>query len=159
MTSLKRSRYRSACMQISKKSECPCNIIPAATNAPRTDVAALVTHPLPPLIEASEVPNHAVRWWESHVWWRGLKQNCEARMARAIFLAVAISHDVKSRTSPPPHMSLPPPHRHYRTSTTASISTEASPGNDTMPIAARACLPLSPKTSTKRSEAPFMTLG
>src|SRR6266568_3206800 len=45
------------------------------------------------------------------------------------------------------------------TSNSPSTSTAASSGSDATPTVVRACRPLSPNTSTIRSEAPFMTLG
>jgi hypothetical protein len=47
----------------------------------------------------------------------------------------------------------------HRTATTIWISTIACRGRAATPIAARAWRPYSPKTSTKRSEAPLMTFG
>src|ERR1700735_5329252 len=45
------------------------------------------------------------------------------------------------------------------TSNRPSTSTAASAGNAATPTVERACLPLSPKTATMRSEAPFITFG
>src|SRR5208282_5867591 len=45
------------------------------------------------------------------------------------------------------------------TSSTAATSTATFTGSEPEPTAKRACLPASPNTSTKRSEAPFTTLG
>src|ERR1700734_1844427 len=47
----------------------------------------------------------------------------------------------------------------HRTATTIWISTIAFRGRAATPMAARAWLPYSPKTSTSRSEAPLITLG
>jgi hypothetical protein len=43
--------------------------------------------------------------------------------------------------------------------TMPSISTEICIGSEPMPTAERACLPLSPNTSTNRSDKPLATLG
>ena len=45
----------------------------------------------------------------------------------------------------------------YSISTISSISTAIPIGNEAMPTADRACLPRSPKTSTIKSEKPFIT--
>ena len=45
------------------------------------------------------------------------------------------------------------------TSTIISISQAILRGKELVPIAARACLPLSPKTSTIKSENPLITSG
>src|SRR5207244_4223682 len=49
--------------------------------------------------------------------------------------------------------------RAQATSNRPSTSTAASTGSAATPTVVRACLPLSAKTSTMRSEAPFITLG
>ena len=49
--------------------------------------------------------------------------------------------------------------RHHATSKIASTSTAQSSGNSATPTVVRACRPLSPSTSTIRSEAPFITAG
>ena len=50
-------------------------------------------------------------------------------------------------------------HEPYSTSNMPSTSTATLRGNDPEPTAERACLPFSPRTSTRRSEAPLTTLG
>src|ERR1700676_3239553 len=50
-------------------------------------------------------------------------------------------------------------HRFAQTSTVICSSTRALRGKAETPTAARTCRPASPKTSTKRSEAPLMILG
>ena len=50
-------------------------------------------------------------------------------------------------------------HRCAQTSTVICSSTSALRGSAETPMAARTCRPASPKTSTKRSEAPLITLG
>jgi hypothetical protein len=48
----------------------------------------------------------------------------------------------------------------YSTSKTISISTDIPNGNSAMPTAERACFPMaSPKTSTIKSENPFIAFG
>src|SRR6185503_12318535 len=51
------------------------------------------------------------------------------------------------------------PKPRHSTSTMHSISTGMPIGSEPMPTAERACLPLSPSTSTNRSEQPLITFG
>ena len=67
----------------------------------------------------------------------------------------------RSRTRPHAETSLRQVghRRHHRIWNTPSISTATPRGSEATPTAERACRPASPRTSTRKSEAPLITLG